>query len=158
MAKAASFKKGEQVIHIARYNDKGKFVFQRAVVNSCGKKQMTLSDATTGEMMGRNFCPVEGFVSLHAVCKNVEAGERPAHHFVSSGTFKDMSDEDAMAMCLKLSAEWIAYQGVYLKGLQQKNAHLAGCAAHLAGYVASLQKSIDKLGEPLAASYANRMA
>lgn len=132
------FTKGQKVIHISLYNRNGAFTFTRAIVQSCGKKQMTLLNEKTGEMMGRNFCPLEGFKSVH---HDIEAwaakDNRPMHHVCQSGTFRDMSDEEAHALCLKLSAEWIAADLVRLERCKASSNHQA--------YINSIQRDIDIL-------------
>lgn len=91
MSKA--FKKGQAVIEIGSWDGKGCFYWRRAIVQSCGMKQMTLSNAATGEMLGNHYRPVEGV--------DIDAG-------YSYGTVPDMSDEQVTALALELAAKYNA--------------------------------------------------
>jgi hypothetical protein len=55
----STFKKSQSVFLISSWNDKGRVQIVPAVVHSCGKKQMVLTNATTGEELGRHFRPQE---------------------------------------------------------------------------------------------------
>ena len=55
-----AFKKGDQVTLYQRYNNLGALRVTHCVVHSCGKKQMVLTDLTSGEEVGRHFKPVNG--------------------------------------------------------------------------------------------------
>lgn len=107
MSKA--FKKGELATYICRWNETGTYSFRTVRVESCGAKKMTLSNEATGEMMGCHFFPGIGFDSHSVNWAMIEEQHQstPRHAVVSTGTFKLMSEEDAQAFCLQLSAEWI---------------------------------------------------
>ena len=51
------FTKGQKVTHISRRNNLGDFTYRDAIVYSCGKKRMILTDEITGEEIGRNYNP-----------------------------------------------------------------------------------------------------
>ena len=51
------FTKGQKVTHISRWNNLGDFTYRDAIVYSCGKKRMILTDEITGEEIGRNYNP-----------------------------------------------------------------------------------------------------
>jgi hypothetical protein len=61
------FKKGDAVCWISDWDNKGQVRIVRAVVYSCGKKRMVLSDAASGEELGRNYRPRE-VQGAHVVC------------------------------------------------------------------------------------------
>jgi hypothetical protein len=67
MAKA--FTKGDRVTLLIDWDLKGTVVFYDAIVHSCGKVQMVLTDAHTGEELGRHFQP--------AIATGLEFGTRP---------------------------------------------------------------------------------
>lgn len=121
-----AFNKGDLVTYIADWDRKGTVYFRHAVVYSCGKKQMVLTDAETGEEMGRHFAPVRG-----------EDG--------ACGTFPRMTDEDARAACLK-AAERI---------LERERAHYERClaAGNGADYDAAIRRNIEALHDPRAISH-----
>lgn len=54
MAKKA-FTKGDRVTRISDWDGKGTVAIQEAIVHSCGVKRLILTDAETGEEIGRNF-------------------------------------------------------------------------------------------------------
>lgn len=51
------FTKGQRVNLIRNWDGKGTFFVTSAVVYSCGKKKMVLTNEKTGEELGRNFLP-----------------------------------------------------------------------------------------------------
>ena len=53
----ATFKKGDAVTIIRKWSKECATYAQKAVVYSCGKKQMVLTCAITGQELGRNFLP-----------------------------------------------------------------------------------------------------
>lgn len=53
------FKKGDAVCWISDWDRKGTVHIVRAIVHSCGKKQMVLTNAETGKELGRHFYPHE---------------------------------------------------------------------------------------------------
>ncbi len=50
-----AFKKGDRVTRISDWDGKGTVAIREAIVHSCGVKRLILTDATTGEEIGRNF-------------------------------------------------------------------------------------------------------
>lgn len=84
MAKA--FKKGDAVTYLASWDNKGTVAYRHAVVHSCGSKQMILTDAVSGQEIGRHFAPVKGDADKVGYAQ-------------WSGTFARMTDEEAEALC-----------------------------------------------------------
>lgn len=76
----AAFTKGQVVIQVASVDGKGTFSWSRAIVKSCGKKQMTLCHPVTGAMLGNHFRPEHGV--------DIANGQ-------SYGVVADMTDEQA---------------------------------------------------------------
>lgn len=137
-----AFKKGETAIHIGSWNGANTFYFQRVKVESCGAKKMTLSSAETGAMLGCDFYPGLGFGS-HMIIDWEKAcpSDCPRHHVVRSGTFKDMTDEQAEALCLELAASFLAYELKNLKSVVEKHVEQYGED----GYFRSMSKKIAEL-------------
>jgi hypothetical protein len=139
MAKA--FKKGQEVTYISDWDRKGTVYFRHAVVYSCGAKQMVLTDADTGEEMGRHFRPVAGSLET--------TKEGPASR-MAGGTFPRMTDEQAVEAGLKVAA-----------AIQQSERDLfARCLAggHGESYDASIRKDIAALHDLRAAEYSELVA
>ena len=138
---AKTFKKGETAVHICCWDGEATFAFRRVMVESCGVKNMTLSDVETGQMLGSHFYPGLGFGSHRT---NVDAfliDGRPAHHLVRGGTFKDMTDAEAEAMCLELAASFRAYEIKRLTGILDKHAEQYGEDA----YYRTMRKKLARL-------------
>ena len=57
MSKKA-FKKGDRVTRICDWDGRGTVAIREAIVHSCGAKRLILTDAESGEEIGRNFRPV----------------------------------------------------------------------------------------------------
>lgn len=113
-----AFKKGEEVVCISKYDDRS-FYFTRAIVQSCGKVKMTLSNKETGAMMGCDFCPAEGFVSRFFSQQFTE-NDRPVWHAITFGTFKNMTDDEAVAACEMFAETYRVYQiGVHLRNAER---------------------------------------
>ena len=98
-----TFKKGELVTHISDWDGNGTVYFYQAVVHSCGKKQMVLTHATTGEEMGRHFAPV--------------AGDQ-----TRGGTFAHMTDEQAKAFGFGLAENILQRERTELERLSKLEA------------------------------------
>jgi hypothetical protein len=132
-----AFTKGQEVTYISDWDRKGTVTYRHAVVYSCGKKQMVLTDAETGEEMGRHFDPFQG--SLETV--SLGYGFKMA-----GGTFPRMTAEEAVEAGLKVAASIQEYE----------RQHFARCLAgnHGAGYDASIRESIAELHDLRAISYA----
>lgn len=124
-----AFKKGEIAIHICCWDGEATFAFERVIVEACGTKKMALRDAATGKMLGANFYPGLGFGS-HSASVAIGGDDRPAHCVVRRGTFKDMPDAEAEAMCLELAASFRAYEIKRLTGILDKHAEQYGEGAY----------------------------
>lgn len=122
-----AFNKGDEVTYIGDWDRKGTTCFRHAIVYSCGKKQMVLTDAETGEEMGRHFSP-----------ERAEIG--------SAGTFARMTDAEAAAAGLVLAENILARETAGFERCLQNDT--AG-----EGYKNAIRKSMAQLHEPRAASY-----
>jgi len=127
-----AFKKGDAVTFIQDWNRKGAATYRHAVVYSCGKKQMVLTDAATGEEMGRHFAPKLG------------------DDF--GGTFPRMTDAEAAAAALKVGERVIA----------REKAHFEHCLTRDAseGYLAAIRKDLAEIeaATPQGIEYADAIA
>lgn len=122
MAKA--FKKGDEVTYVSDWDRKGTAYYRQAIVYSCGTKQMVLTDAETGEEMGRHFRPVVGDLV---------------------GTFPRMTEAEAIEKCLAAGAAIVA------KEAARYNHCLT--LGQSEGYNNAVRKDLAKLHEPRAVSY-----
>lgn len=59
-----NFTKGELIYYINAWDNTGTFTYRLCRVDSCGKVQMKLADADTGEFLGNNFNPMMKKVKL----------------------------------------------------------------------------------------------
>jgi len=122
-----AFNKGDEVTYISDWDRKGTTYFRHAVVYSCGKKQMVLTDAETGEDMGRHFRP-----------ERAEIGE--------AGTFTRMTDEEATAAALALADHILARETArFERCLQNDTAD--------EGHKNAIRRNIAALHEPRVSSY-----
>lgn len=121
------FNKGDEVTYIADWDCKGTTYFRHAIVYSCGKKQMVLTDAETGEEMGRHFDP-----------KRAETG--------NAGTFARMTDAEAAAAALALAKNILANETAHFERCLQKDTADEG-------YKNSIRRSMAKLHEPRSSTY-----
>lgn len=126
-----AFKKGDLVTYIDDWDRKGSTYYRHAVVYSCGKKQMVLTDAETGVEMGRNFRP-----------------ER-ASGLGDQGTFPRLTEEEARA-------HGIALAEVIIEREIERYGHCLTIGAGDA-YDSSIRKDIAQIHEPDTASYADRI-
>jgi hypothetical protein len=126
-----AFNKGDEVTFIGDWDRCGSTYFRHAVVYSCGKKQMVLTDAATGVEMGRYYRP-----------ERAELG--------AGGTFPRMTDAEAHAAALALA------ENILIK----ERAHFEHCLTIDAseGYKNSIRKALARLHAPDTASYAERTA
>lgn len=127
-----AFTKGDEVTYINDWDRKGTTFFRHAIVYSCGKKQMVLTDAETGEEMGRHFRP-----------ERAEVG--------GAGTFARMTDAEATAAALALADRVIASEIAHFERCLQNDT--AG-----EGYKNAIRRDLDRLHEPRAASYSELRA
>lgn len=129
----AAFKKGQLVTVLGTWDGKGTVFYQQAIVYSCGKKQMVLTDEATGEELGARFYnPRIGDVS--------EARGNGGHW---QGVFPRMSDAEAELLCLEAGALMlIAYNEHFDFRIKQWGSNLQ--------YKASMEKSRAELHEPRA--------
>ncbi len=124
-----AFKKGDLVTRIASWDDKGTFYFIHAVVYSCGKKQMVLTDADNGNEMGRHFSPA--------------LGEMSARKYGGGNTFPRMTNEEAEAACIELAGRLVTEEKARLIEGRDRDGMTEG-------YKKAMQKNIDGLHEPRA--------
>lgn len=122
-----AFNKGDEVTYISDWDRKGTVFFRHAIVYSCGKKQMVLTDAETGEEMGRHFRPYRA-----------ETG--------NAGTFARMTDDEAAAAALALAENILARETAHFERCLQNDT--AG-----EGYKNAIRKSMAQLHEPRSAIY-----
>ena len=128
MAKKA-FSKGEAVTLVQNWDSKGTISIRHAVVYSCGTKQMILTDAVTGDEIGRHFKPFRATATDFGDIRVLVA------------TFPKMSAEDAERVGFILAEKFLGEQ----------RAFYARCiASHgaSAGYVQAIEREIALLHEP----------
>lgn len=125
-----AFSKGQPVTFISSWDNKGTFYYVHAVVYSCGQKQCVLTNAVTGQEMGRHFTPAVGVP--------VDGPMR------FRGTVARLSDAEAEALCLELAAAYIAFETAdYTR--RAENASYYG-----EGYLKGMKARIAELHEPRA--------
>ena len=122
------FTKGQAVTYIVNFDDKGLFVFRQAVVYSCGKKQMVLTDAATGEEMGRHYRPEVG-------------GEH-------GGTFQALDQAAAIAKCEDLARAYLAKISQFYLEASKNLGFGEAYAEHMA-------EKLQELGEARGMDYAD---
>lgn len=134
MTTAKTFKKGDLVTYISDWDRKGTVYFIQAVVYSCGKKQMVLTDAENGNEMGRHFKPALG--SLETIKQDNGIICQPG------GTFPRMTAEEAEAACLIIAAQII----------KNETEHFNHClnAGHNENYKNAVRKDLAEIHEPRA--------
>lgn len=121
------FTKNQKVTRIINWDRKGTFVYQDAVVYSCGHKQMVLTDEVTGEEIGRHFSPLKAEVG-------------------AEGTYPRLTVEEATEICLDLAAKFL---DSYRAGDRKRIENTPGQE----GYHAALRREEEKLHEPEAMSH-----
>lgn len=131
-----AFKKNQTVIHFMNGDSKGTWLWTRSIVKSCGAKRMTLEHAETGEMMGCNYRP--DAEKTYSREWNGEVIVQNWGHF----TLPDMSDEEAVAVCLERGAATLVAE----------NEHYDRCLAggHGEAYDKVIHQSRAALHEPRA--------
>lgn len=123
-----AFKKGDEVTYINDWDRKGTAFYRNAVVYSCGKVQMVLTDAETGEEIGRHFKPAIGELT---------------------GTFPRMTEAEAIEQCLKVGASVVEAETKRLNHcLKVSEENCWGT-----GYDASIRKDLAALHEPRAGKH-----
>jgi hypothetical protein len=127
-----AFKKGDLVTHIQTWNRTGTCTFQHAVVYSCGKKQMVLTCAATGEEMGRHYAPQLG------------------NEF--GGTFPRMTDDEARKAALDAAAEHIVAEREHFFRMIERNSDAGE------GYLNAMNEGVEALHEPRALNLGDREA
>ena len=127
-----AFNKGDAVTLINDWDRKGSTYFRHAVVYSCGKKQMVLTDAATGDEIGRHFRPA---------CAKIGY----------AGTFPRLTDAEATVAALALAETVLASETAHLERCLQNDT--AG-----EGYKNAIRKNLAALHAPNAASYRERCA
>lgn len=128
------FKKDQVVIHFSSWDRKGTWCFTRAIVGSCGAKQMTLRNAVTGEMMGCHFRPDSKNEYTY-----VFQGKEGVNYW-NDVTKPDMSDEDASALCLEFAAAELIRE-------RAKFEHSIATSDSV-GYTKATEKAFSELHEP----------
>ena len=132
MTNGAAFKKGQEVTYICSWDNKGTVYFQHAVVYSCGKKQMVLTDAVSGVEMGRHYAPEVGDVAT-------------VSGFNWGATFPRLTDAEAEVLCLQLGARIVEINR------EQYTVRADGTWGQKdKGYRAAMLKDIAELHEPRA--------
>jgi len=119
------FRKG-QTVHLVRDWDRcGTVQITKAQVYSCGKKQMILTDAATGEELGRHFYPRR---------------EQAAFGFCGAFILEDAPAAEIEAVAMQLATDV----------LSNEREHFARCLAggHGEGYDAAIRKAQAELHEP----------
>jgi hypothetical protein len=123
------FKKGDKVTYIADWDRKGTVYFQQAVVYSCGKKQMVLTDEKTGNEMGRHFKPELGSTENRV---GTNGGT-----YMAGGVWPRLTAEEATEIGMKVAASIREFE----------DAHFARCLAgnHGEAYDRGIRESMAKL-------------
>jgi hypothetical protein len=99
---AKTFTKGDTVHHIASWDGQKRiYTYRKAIVHSCGKKQMVLTDAETGQEMGRHFKP-DGWDSYTTELID-GTWQRGPNSVMLQGTFAGLTDEEAEAKALEMA-------------------------------------------------------
>ena len=127
-----AFNKGDEVTYISDWDRKGATYFRHAIVYSCGKKQMVLTDAETGEEIGRHFRPVRAEIGF-------------------AGTFARMTDAEATAAALALAENIIARETANFERCLQRDGTSEG-------YQNAIRKDLANLHEPRADSLTELVA
>ena len=127
MSKA--FNKGDQVTLIGSWDNKGTVFYRDAVVHSCGKKQMVLTCAATGEELGRHYAPVCGDLAK-------------VTSFNWIGVWPRLSREEAETLCLEAGALVVKAEREHLADRRERFADASP------GYFAALDKAEAELHEP----------
>jgi hypothetical protein len=122
-----AFKKGQKVTRVTNWDRKGTFVYQQCEVISCGKKQMALMSVETGMTVGRHFRP-DG----------------------SDGTHEAMTNEEAVAECLRQAEEFLARR-------REDLTRLSGMTEYGEGYCNAMRNELAALHEPRGYSEVDRM-
>lgn len=127
----AAFKKGQEVTFIGDYDRKGTVYFFHAIVHSCGKKQMVLTDAKTGKERGRHFAPRVGSTVTEVIGNNTIK--------MAGGTFPRLEGEQLQEVAMQIAAEV----------QKAEREHLARClaAGHGESYDAAIRRQIEELHE-----------
>jgi hypothetical protein len=124
-----AFTKGQEVTILASWDNKGTVYYRDAIVHSCGQKQMVLTSAHTGEELGRHFRPVLGDI------------EQARAFWL--GVFPRMTEEQAVASCLRAA-------GLVLKTERTFLAERKAKYSHNTGYIRCIEKDEAALHEPAA--------
>lgn len=125
---AGIFKKGERVTYVADWDSRGTFYFIQAFVHSCGGKKVVLYNAETQQLLGRHFRPEIGIIQ--------GVGRQ------TNGIFKQMSDDEAHAVCLAEAASYLAWRRQTIADSIEKSA--SGSL-----YAKAMEKQLAELHEPM---------
>lgn len=129
MTTTKAFTKGDLVTKISDWDRKGTVSFRHAIVYSCGKKRMVLTDAVTGEEIGRNFRPQVEQYGFDVVVPR-------------------LTDEQAIEAGLAMGAKIVARELHQMEVAIERSGYTPD---H--GYVRAMRKGIAALHEPRCASY-----
>jgi hypothetical protein len=133
-----AFTKGQLVTLFTSWDGKGTVAYRHAIVHSCGTKRMVLTDAESGEEIGRAFPPVVG--SQDAVLGFY--GE----------TFPRMTDREAEVVALQLGATLVAYRRAMIESQIERS--LQGPAFQYDDeYRSALTQKLAVLHEPRVIAY-----
>jgi len=124
------FTKGDKATLLGSLDNKGTVFHRDVIVHSCGRKQMVLTDATTGEELGRHFAPVVGTLAV-------------VTSFNWQATFHRMTEQEATEAALRLGAMIVAYEAGRLNQCIERS---PGDAR----YVAAIRRDLAELHEPRA--------
>jgi len=129
-----AFTKGDLVHYVSDWDRKGTVTIRAAIVHSCGKKQMVLTDAETGEEMGRHFKPVRA-----------ERG--------NGGTYPRLDADEIEAIAYEVAENILAAERARLTHCHDVVGATAG-----QGYRDAIKKDLDALHEPRVEYYHEALA
>jgi hypothetical protein len=138
--KNKAFAKGAEVTLFNGYDSKGTIIYNHAVVYSCGAKQMVLTDAATGNELGRHFAPV---------CATEEDATTRSYSVGYEATFPRLTDEEATRIGLLMAARMIV----------NETAHYENCLSRHADYEAyceAVRRDMALMHEPRVMDYTGR--
>ena len=125
-----AFNKGDAVTYISDWDRKGSTYYRHAVIYSCGTKRVVLTDAETGEEIGRHFRPERAVVG-------------------AAGIFARLTDAEAIAAAIALAQNIITDETARYERCLQIDAS--------EGYKNAIRKDLAALHAPDATSYSERI-
>lgn len=130
--KNKAFAKGAEVTIFGGYDSKGTIHYTHAVVYSCGAKQMVLTDATTGNELGRHFTPA---------CATEEDATTRSYREGYEATFPRLSDEEATRIGLRMAERSIVNETEHYENCLRRHADLSA-------YCDSIRRDMATIHEP----------